>query len=106
VPPYLGILAGLGAVRRPASAARVTALCHNVLPHERKPYDRPLMKALLRRVHDVLTHSEQQSALAAELTAAPRRVAVMPPHLPARRDGRDGAAGDTRVRDRLLFFGL
>ena len=37
------------------------ALCHNVLPHERKPYDAPLMKALLRRVDGVLVHSEGQA---------------------------------------------
>lgn len=104
VPAYLGILSGLGAIRRPTPATRVVALCHNVLPHERRPYDRPLMKALLRRVHTVLTHSEQQSALAAGLTSAPRRVAVMPPHLPARRT--DPAPGEARVRNRLLFFGL
>ncbi|MEV5407985.1 glycosyltransferase family 4 protein [Thermopolyspora sp. NPDC052614] len=105
VPAYLGILSGLGATRRPATATRVTALCHNVLPHERKPYDRPLMKALLRRVHAVLTHSEQQSALAGELTPAPRRVAVMPPHLPVKRPG-DAANEPDGVRERLLFFGL
>ena len=97
VPAYLGILAGL---RR---RARVVALCHNVLPHERKPYDAPLMKALLRRVDLVLTHSARQAGLAGGLTPAPVRVAVMPPHLPARHDGVAGAAG---VRGRLLFFGI
>jgi len=109
VPPYLGILRGLGASRRRAAGAgpRVVALCHNVLPHERRPYDRPLMKALLRRVDTVLTHSEQQSALAAELTPVPRRVAVMPPHLPVRRGAAAATSGDApQVRNRLLFFGL
>jgi len=48
VPAYLGILAG---VRR---GTRVVALCHNVLPHERKPYDEPLMRRLLRKVDGVL----------------------------------------------------
>ena len=94
--------------RRAAGAGpRVVALCHNVLPHERRPYDRPLMKALLRRVDTVLTHSEQQSALAAELTPVPRRVAVMPPHLPVRRGAAAATGGDApQVRNRLLFFGL
>ncbi|MEV1204950.1 glycosyltransferase, partial [Microbispora rosea] len=76
VPAYLGILSGL---RR---RARVVALCHNVLPHESKPYDRPLMKALLRRVDSVLVHSEQQADLARALTGAPVRVAALAPHLP------------------------
>ncbi|MFJ2032348.1 glycosyltransferase family 4 protein [Streptosporangium sp. NPDC087985] len=97
VPPYLGILAGL---RR---RARVVALCHNVLPHERKPYDTPLMKALLRRVEGVLVHSEPQAALARELGPAPVTVAEMAPHLPVRSQGCGQADG---VRDRLLFFGL
>ncbi|GAA2912701.1 glycosyltransferase [Streptosporangium fragile] len=109
VPPYLGILAGL---RR---RARVVALCHNVLPHERKPYDTPLMRALLRRVDRVLVHSEGQAALARELAPAPVTVAEMAPHLPA--PSREPAGGPAegpaqghspsgRVHRRLLFFGL
>ncbi|MEV6861461.1 glycosyltransferase family 4 protein [Streptosporangium subroseum] len=83
VPPYLGILYGL---RR---RTKVVALCHNVLPHESKPYDAPLMKALLRRVDVVLVHSERQAVLARELTPAPVRMAEMAPHLPPRADERE-----------------
>ncbi|MEO3790455.1 glycosyltransferase family 4 protein [Nonomuraea sp. B10E15] len=95
VPAYLGILLGLG--RR----AKAVALCHNVLPHERKPYDRPLMRALLKRVDAVLTHSEQQAALARGLTGTPVSVAGLPPHLPS-----TTAARSTAVHRRLLFFGI
>ncbi|GGV27075.1 glycosyl transferase family 1 [Actinomadura cremea] len=98
VPSYLGILAGLG--RR----APVVALCHNVLPHERKPYDVPLMRRLLRRVHGVLVHSEPQAELARGLTARPVRVAEMPAHLPSA--PAPAAARDDGVRRRLLFFGI
>lgn len=94
-PAYLGILAGLG--RR----ARTVALCHNVLPHERKPYDRPLMKALLSRVDVALTHSAEQAELARGLTGRPVRTAELPPHLPASSTRRD-----TTVHRRLLFFGI
>ncbi|TDE34733.1 glycosyltransferase [Actinomadura sp. 6K520] len=97
VPSYLGILAGL---RR---GARTVALCHNVLPHERKPYDEPLMKRLLRRVDGVLVHSEKQAGLARGLTARPVRVAEMPAHLPV---AAAAAPGDVEVRRRLLFFGI
>ncbi|WP_067491417.1 glycosyltransferase family 4 protein [Actinomadura hibisca] len=98
VPSYLGILAGIG------RKTRVVALCHNVLPHERKPYDVPLMKALLRRVDGVLTHSEQQADLARGLTGKPVRVAEMPAHLPAPK--LENAERDATVRNRLLFFGI
>jgi glycosyltransferase involved in cell wall biosynthesis len=106
VPAYLGILTGL---RR---RAKVVALCHNVLPHERKPYDEPLMRALLRRVDGVLVHSDGQAELARTLTGRPVRVAEMPAHLPTGKDhdsaggmaGSPGAAPG--ARNRLLFFGI
>jgi glycosyltransferase involved in cell wall biosynthesis len=97
VPPYLGIRAALRG--RP----RVVALCHNVLPHERKSYDAPLIRALLRRVDDVLVHSEQQGTLARSMTSRPVRVADMPPHLPAQ-----GVVKERMSEpfNRLLFFGV
>ncbi|GAA3444318.1 glycosyltransferase family 4 protein [Planomonospora venezuelensis] len=101
VPPYLGILYGL---RR---GTPVMALCHNVLPHERKPYDAPLMKALLRRVDGVLAHSEAQAALARELAPVPVAVAQMAPHLPVKApESGFGRPRPMGARGRLLFFGL
>lgn len=97
VPSYLGILSG---IRR---GTRTLALCHNVLPHERKPYDEPLMKRLLRRVDGVLVHSEAQAELARTLTGRPVRVAEMPAHLPVTAAQ---PSGDEKVRRRLLFFGI
>ncbi|ROO90037.1 glycosyltransferase involved in cell wall biosynthesis [Actinocorallia herbida] len=98
VPAYLGILRGMGRAAR----QRAVALCHNVLPHEPKPYDRPLMRALLGRVGAVLTHTPEQAALAGSLTDAPVAVAELPMHLPAASQegaGRVGGSG-------LLFFGI
>jgi hypothetical protein len=60
----------------------VVALCHNVLPHESRGADEPLMRALLRRVDAVIVHSAGQAALAETLTTAPVQVAALPPHLP------------------------
>ncbi|GAA2127916.1 glycosyltransferase family 4 protein [Actinomadura napierensis] len=97
VPSYLGILAGL------RHRAPVVALCHNVLPHERKPYDEPLMKRLLRKADGVLVHSEAQAELARGLTSRPVRVAEMPAHLPA---SGGAPADDGKVRRRLLFWGI
>ncbi|MFA1551620.1 glycosyltransferase family 4 protein [Actinomadura chokoriensis] len=104
VPSYLGILAGLrrGAAKN-AGGCRVVALCHNVLPHERKPYDEPLMKRLLRKVDGVLVHTDAQADVARTLTDRPVRVAEMAAHLPS-----EGAPApdDEKVRRRLLFWGI
>lgn len=100
VPSYLGVLVGAR-----GTGARTLALCHNVLPHERRAVDVTLMRALLRRVDAVLTHSEPQAELARGLTGGtvPVRVADMPPHLP----GGPGSAPEGRaVARRLLFFGI
>jgi glycosyltransferase involved in cell wall biosynthesis len=65
-----------------AGGCTVVALCHNVLPHESRGADEPLMRALLRRVDAVIVHSGEQAALAETLTTAPVQVAALPPHLP------------------------
>ena len=79
-PPYLALMAGL---RR---HARTAVICHNVLPHERRPGDVPLTRALLRRADTVITHSAAQAAQARDLApAATVRTARIPPHLPTAR---------------------
>jgi glycosyltransferase involved in cell wall biosynthesis len=106
VPAYLCILAGLRSFK--GRGPQVVALCHNVLPHERKAYDAPFMRALLRRVDRVLVHSGEQAAVARSLR--PRgaadeglSVAELPPHLPAKRGAADRLA---EPYGRLLFFGV
>ena len=83
VPAYLGILRGLRRARGGAPA--VVVICHNVLPHERRPGDVRLTGALLRRADGVLTHTERLARAARDLApGTPAWVAPMPPHLPAR----------------------
>ena len=101
VVPYLGILAGLR-----GAPARIVALCHNVVPHERRRVDRFLMRTLLRRVDAVFVHSAEQAAVARGLTAAPVGVAALAPHLPLAGCGRPDRGPDAPVRGRLLFFGI
>jgi glycosyltransferase involved in cell wall biosynthesis len=135
-PAYLGVLAGLGVVRGlgGASGTRrsrrprppVLALCHNVLPHERRAADERLVRAVLRRVHAVVVHTPAEAELARELTGRPVSVAAMAAHLwtserlrpvgglddpglddpDPGRDGGSGAGESAPVRRRLLFFGL
>jgi len=83
VPAYLTVLAGLG---RGAGQGgpRTAVLCHNVLPHERRPGDVALTRALLRRADLVITHSAAQAAQAKALVpGATVRTVAMPAHLPA-----------------------
>ncbi len=81
VPAYAAIMRGLR--RRAAPGPRVVVICHNVLPHERRPGDVMLTRALLRRADAVLTHTERLARAAADLApGTPVRVAGMPPHLP------------------------
>ncbi|CUU54490.1 Glycosyl transferase 4-like domain-containing protein [Parafrankia irregularis] len=78
-PAYLAILAGLRGRRR--RSPTVLALCHNVLPHERRSVDQPLISAVLRRSSAVLVHTQAQAELAGTLTDVPVRVAEMATHL-------------------------
>jgi glycosyltransferase involved in cell wall biosynthesis len=115
-PPYLAIMSRLG--RTPKTAV----ICHNVLPHERRPGDVALTRALLRRADTVLTHSAAQAAQARELApGATVRTVAMPPHLPASASPIQGTEraevsapahtplpgpADVPAPTRLLFFGI
>jgi glycosyltransferase involved in cell wall biosynthesis len=99
-PAYLTMMQAMGSKRR----AKVMALCHNVLPHERKFFDIPLTKAVLGKVDQVLVHTPAQAKLAKELTKAEITVTDMPPHLPARPKGKTKASNT--LTQNLLFFGM
>jgi glycosyltransferase involved in cell wall biosynthesis len=78
--PYLAILAALGCGGK---APHTAVICHNVLPHERRPGDIALTRTLLRRAGTVITHSAAQAAEAQSLApGATVRTVAMPPHLP------------------------
>jgi glycosyltransferase involved in cell wall biosynthesis len=104
VPAYLGIAYGLG---RREGGPRLVALCHNVLPHERKPYDVPLMRRLLRRADGALVHSAQQARLARDLApGTPVHTAGLPAHLPTPPGGHRIVVPDAEPANHLLFFGM
>jgi glycosyltransferase involved in cell wall biosynthesis len=117
VPAYLGILAGLrgtgvGRARRDGRFGEKTpavVICHNVLPHERRPGDVQLTRALLRRTGAVLTHTKRLAAEARRLEpAASVQVEALPPHFPAGAAVTGGASpsGVPGRGPRLLFFGI
>jgi glycosyltransferase involved in cell wall biosynthesis len=85
VPAYLAILAGLRAPgrHRRNQPPRTAVICHNVLPHERRPGDVALTRTLLAHVDTVLTHSPAQAAQARDLAPGTAVLTVpLPPHLP------------------------
>jgi glycosyltransferase involved in cell wall biosynthesis len=120
-PPYLAIMARLG---RGAGqhGPRTAVICHNVLPHERRPGDIPLTRALLSRADTVITHSAAQAAQARDLVpGATVRTVTMPAHLPASLPQNQGseragvsapaptprpAPANPPARTSLLFFGI
>ncbi|MFE6304012.1 glycosyltransferase family 4 protein [Nocardiopsis sp. NPDC057823] len=104
VPAYLGVLAGVRSVR--GDRTRVVALCHNVLPHERRAVDVSLVRSLLRRVDGVLAHSADQALLARGMRGAGAGApvtAVLPPHLP---DTGAAVPPEPGERRHLLFLGI
>jgi glycosyltransferase involved in cell wall biosynthesis len=107
VPPYLAVMAGLG---RQPKRPRTAVIAHNVLPHERRPGDVALTKALLTHVDTVITHSAAQAAQAREMApGATVRTVRIPPHLPAT-DRQNHEAERSSVpapaQCHLLFFGI
>jgi glycosyltransferase involved in cell wall biosynthesis len=92
-----------------AQGCRVVALCHNVLPHESHRFDKPLMRALLRRCDAVLVHSAEEASVATSLASAPVEVAALPMHLPYSSPSDQAAPPTARThpaRHQLLFFGI
>ncbi len=114
IPAYLVMIAALGGRHQPTRRPAIAVICHNVLPHEPRPGDRALTRALLSRCDVVLTHTTEEAARARELGAADVRTAELPPHGPgtAVSTGAESGAesGADGMRNRggggLLFFGF
>ena len=109
-PAYLTMLAALRRARQTHGPAgrrpRVVVVAHNVLPHESRPGDRALVRALLSRADAVVVHSEELAALARSLAGPHADVlaADLPPHLPLLGHIRR-ANPSNHPTYRLLFFG-
>ena len=96
----------LTALRRSPRRPRVVALTHNVLPHESRAVDRPLVRLLLAQVDGVLVHTDAEAAVARGLTGARVETATLPAALPVAAPVRAAGEQPAEPRRHLLFFGL
>jgi glycosyltransferase involved in cell wall biosynthesis len=108
IPAYLVLLTALG---RRGRRPRTAVICHNVLPHERRPGDVMLTRTLLRRADAAVVHSAEQAVVARTLAPrTPIQVASLPPHWPSMATPvvcHQGALSATVAHGvRLLFFGI
>jgi glycosyltransferase involved in cell wall biosynthesis/SAM-dependent methyltransferase len=98
VPPYWVMLRALQHGR-----AASVVICHNVLPHERRRLDEPLVRALLNAADRVVVHSSTEAQVASALTDAPAEITTLPPSMPDGFARRHPLPGEHR---RLIFFGI
>lgn len=95
-----------------AAGVPVVFLCHNVLPHEPRPWDRPLARWALSRAASCVVFSAGQEAVMRSLVpGVSTTVAPLGPfdRLPAPTSSREAARGQLAIaldRAVLLFFGF
>ncbi len=94
-PAYLTMLKALG-------ATNTSLVAHNVLPHEPRPGDKVLTKAVFSRVGQIITHTDELAQLAQKFTAKPVIVVPLPLALP----GSGAARRPAKLTHQLLFFGI
>lgn len=103
-PFYLVILMLLRAMtRRPA----VVALCHNVLPHERRMLDRLLSAAVLRNVDAAIVHSAKEATTLNDVAPdTPAHHLELPEFGPVAHNYPAGDAVGKDAERVVLFFGF
>jgi D-inositol-3-phosphate glycosyltransferase len=92
------LLAIAGRARR---GARVGVIAHNVLPHERRPWDEALTHSFLAKADGVVVHSPAEAAQAEALGATNVATATLPFFYPYRGHTRSETRSNT-----LLFAGF
>ena len=100
IPAYLVLLAAMR--RRGTGRPATVVICHNVLPHEPRPGDKQLVRALLRRTDVAVVHSGTEAELARDLGAASSRTVELPPFGPGLEQPPVPGTGGGG----LLFFGF
>lgn len=102
--PALAVLAR--ALKTSKGGPRIIALCHNVLPHERRSIDERLVRAVLGQADAVLVHAEKEAQLAKTLTSAQVAVCPLPPPHRFAVEDQTPPDPDRPLTRQLLFFGL
>lgn len=107
-PYYLLIMAML---KRAAPAIPILAICHNVLPHEQRPFDEWLARAVLDRVGAAVVHSAKDlDDLGRIAPSTPGYHLEMPEFGPLPISDDESAADHRRQLGRrgrvILFFGM
>ncbi|MEK7594931.1 MAG: glycosyltransferase [Patescibacteria group bacterium] len=97
-PVYLNMLKAMGKQR-----PKVTIICHNVLAHHPKKGDRILTRSLLAKVDDIITHTDEQAAIARNLSKAKVRTAALPLIL---QGGPPTVNKKHSLTHQLVFFGF
>jgi glycosyltransferase involved in cell wall biosynthesis len=98
-PIYRTILLGMG-----SSTAKITVICHNVLPHEGRIGDKQFAESLLSRADRLIVHTDAQAQIATGLVNTPISVVPLPLALPGPVPKRPKHA--PKLHNRLLFFGI
>lgn len=88
-----------------AGEASVTIIVHNVLPHERHPFNRHLQRSVIRSADRVIVHSSSDASRARELGAHEIRSIALPFHPPVGLAPTAGPRAATR-HQRLAMLGF
>jgi glycosyltransferase involved in cell wall biosynthesis len=107
-PYYLMLLWLLRRSLQPGT--RIVAICHNVLPHEQRPFDRTLASGTLNRVDAAIVHAQVELGQLARIAPRTTRIALRMPEFGPTAIEKEPNAAVVRHRERLgdrvlLFFG-
>lgn len=93
----------LKALSKTKTTAKITIICHNVLPHEGRPGDEKLTKRVFNSVDKIVVHTKAQAEIAKSITDTPITISDLPLAVPPPMIS--GTHGGTASR-KLLFFGF
>jgi len=97
-PVYSVLLKGLS-----TTTAKITIICHNVLPHEGRPGDEKLTKRVFNSVDKIVVHTKAQAEIAKTITDTAIMISDLPLAVPPPMNSESNTKTASR---KLLFFGF